>query len=135
MCWLHMCPFQWYLKTNWQYPQLLDLKIPVSNRSRKNITYQCPRTKSSVSSPKRLSKQNSKQKHFDSNIQCHCGQLSEQTGDICLLVWCILAYCNPPNNLIRARQPLQKGQCDPDRVVPSSSIVRSDLQSLVQTKW
>ena len=28
---LHMRPFQWYLKTNWQYPQSLDLKIPVSN--------------------------------------------------------------------------------------------------------
>ena len=31
MGWLHMRPFQWYLKTNWQYPQSLDLKIPVSN--------------------------------------------------------------------------------------------------------
>ena len=28
---LRMRPFQWYLKTNWQYPQSLDLKIPVSN--------------------------------------------------------------------------------------------------------
>ena len=28
---LHMRPFQWYLKTSWQYPQSLDLKIPVSN--------------------------------------------------------------------------------------------------------
>ena len=28
---LHMCPFQWYLKTHSQYPQSLDMKIPVSN--------------------------------------------------------------------------------------------------------
>ena len=31
MGWLHMCPLQWYLKSNWQYPQSLDLKIPISN--------------------------------------------------------------------------------------------------------
>ena len=28
---LHMRLFQWYLTTGWQYPQSLDLKIPVSN--------------------------------------------------------------------------------------------------------
>ena len=34
---LHMRPFQWYLKTHWKYPQLLDKKIPCSVILRKNI--------------------------------------------------------------------------------------------------
>ena len=34
---LHMRPLQWYLKTNWQYPQSLDLKIPVSNLLLKHL--------------------------------------------------------------------------------------------------
>ena len=36
---LHMHPFQWYLKTNWQYPQSLDLKIPVSNLLKKHLQW------------------------------------------------------------------------------------------------
>ena len=32
-------PFQWYLKTNWQYPQSLDLKIPVSNLLKKHLQW------------------------------------------------------------------------------------------------
>ena len=120
MGWLDMRPLQWYLKTNWQYPQSLDLKIPVSNlllrpspvverskqcenmlsltsrraqypyfhrcikpglrspsrkhdsqwqldKSRKNITYQCSRVTGSVSSLKKVSKHNSKQKNSGSN--------------------------------------------------------------------
>ena len=134
---LYMRPFQWYLKTNWQYSQSLDLKIPVSNllkkhlqwwkdpkyknglsftsigtqypyfhrcvksglrssvrkhdsqcqldRSRKITSYQCPRIKGSVSGLKKLSKQNSRQKGSDSNRQCHCSQLSEQTRGNTLL--------------------------------------------------
>ena len=48
---LHMRPFQWYLKTHWQYPQSLDLKIPVSNllksylqwwKNPKNLAKGCP---------------------------------------------------------------------------------------------
>ena len=48
---LHMRPFQWYLKTHWQYPQSLDLKIPVSNllksylqwwKDPKNLRKGCP---------------------------------------------------------------------------------------------
>ena len=48
---LHMRPFQWYLKTHWQYPQSLDLKIPVSNllksylqwwKDPKNLRKDCP---------------------------------------------------------------------------------------------
>ena len=39
MDWLHMRPFQWYLKTNWQYPQSLDLKIPVSNLLKKHLQW------------------------------------------------------------------------------------------------
>ena len=48
---LHMRPFQWYLKTHWQYPQSLDLKIPVSNllksylqwwKNPKNLEKGCP---------------------------------------------------------------------------------------------
>ena len=78
------------------------------DKSRKNITYQCSRVKGSDSGLKKLSKHNSKPKNSDSNRQRHCGQLPEQTGDthswdMCLLVWRILAYCNPRNILIRAR--------------------------------
>ena len=36
---LHMHPLQWYLKTNWQYPQSLDLKIPVSNLLLKHLQW------------------------------------------------------------------------------------------------
>ena len=36
---LHMRPFQWYLKTNWQYLQSLDLKIPVSNLLKKHLQW------------------------------------------------------------------------------------------------
>ena len=48
---LHMRPFQWYLKTHWQYPQSPDLKIPVSNllksylqwwKGPKNLSKGCP---------------------------------------------------------------------------------------------
>ena len=48
---LHMRPFQWHLKTHWQYPQSLDLKIPVSNllkshlqwwKDTKNLKMGCP---------------------------------------------------------------------------------------------
>ena len=34
-----MRTFQWYLKTNWQYPQSLDLKIPVSNLLKKHLQW------------------------------------------------------------------------------------------------
>ena len=102
------------------------------DRSRKNITYQCPRDKDSVSSPKRLSKQPSRQKNSDSNRQCLCGQLSEQTGgthswDMCLLVWHILAYCNPRNILIRARHI--QGCLN----VIADSLSRKD--KVIQTEW
>ena len=36
---LYMRPFQWYLKTNWQDPQSLDLKIPVSNLLKKHLQW------------------------------------------------------------------------------------------------
>ena len=36
---LHMLPLQWYLKTNWQYPQSLDLKISVSNLLLKHLQW------------------------------------------------------------------------------------------------
>ena len=156
-----MRPFQWYLKTNWRYPQSLDLKIPVSNflkshlqwwkdpnnlknglsfsstgtqypyfhkciksrlgssfrkqdsqwqlgRSRKLLHINVLELKAVFLALKELSKQNSRQKGSNSNRQCHCSQLSEQTRgntllDRCLLVWRILAYCNPRNILIRAR--------------------------------
>ena len=36
---LHMRPSQYYLKTHWQYPQSLDLKIPVSNLLKKHLQW------------------------------------------------------------------------------------------------
>ena len=36
---LYMRPFQWYLETNWQDPQSLDLKIPVSNLLKKHLQW------------------------------------------------------------------------------------------------
>ena len=58
---------------------------------------------------------------------------------MCLLVWRILAYCNPRNILIRARHiqgclnVLQEGQNNSNRMVPSSSDIQLNLQSLAQT--
>ena len=133
---LHMRPFQWYLKTNWQYPQSLDLKISVSNLLKKHLQWwKDPKYKNGLSftsigtqypyfhrcvklglrssvrkhdsgnwtdqekllhinvlelkavflALKKLSKQNSRQKGSDSNRQCHCSQLSEQTRGNTLL--------------------------------------------------
>ena len=74
--------------------------------------------------------------------------LNKQGGthswDMCLLVWHILAYCNPRNILIRARHiqgclnviahsSLQEGQNNSNRMVTSSSNIQPNLHSLAQT--
>ena len=48
---------------------LENMTVAFGQIKKKNITHQCPRTKSSVSSPKKLSKQSSKR---------HCSPLSEE---------------------------------------------------------
>ena len=73
--------------------------------------------------------------------------LNKQGGthswDMCLLVWRILAYCNPRNILIRAghiqgclnviADSLQERQNNSNRMVSSSSNIQSNLQSLAHT--
>ena len=158
---LRMHPFQWYLKTNWQYPQSLVLKIPVSNflkshlqwwkdpknlknglsvsstgtqypyfhkciksrlgssfrkhdsqwqldRSRKLLHINVLELKAVFLALKELSKQIlDKRVLIATHNATVVSYLSKQEGthswDRCLLVWRILAYCNPRNILIRAR--------------------------------
>ena len=118
-------------------------------KSREISSYQCPRVKGSVSGLKKLSKHNSKEKNSDSNRQCHCGQLSEQTGGNTLM-GCVspgLAHLGLLQSSkhthksqtysglsqCHSRQSLQEGQNNTDRVVSSSSNIHSNLQSLAQT--
>ena len=182
---LHMRPFQWYLKTNWQYPQSLDLKIPVSNflkshlqwwedpknlknglsfsstgtqypyfhkciksrlgssfskhdsqwqldRSGEITSYQCPRVKGSVSGLKKLSNRIlDKSVLIATDNATVVSYLNKQGGthswDMCLLVWHILAYCNPRNILIRARHI--QGCLN----VIADSLSRKD--KIIQTEW
>ena len=198
---LHMRPFQWYLKTHWQYPQSPDLKIPVSNllksylqcwKGPKNLRKGCPlhpqehntlifTDASNQGSGAHLenltisgnwtnqgkllhinvlelkavflalkSFQNrilDKRVLIATDNATVVSYLNKQGGthswDMCLLVWCILAYCNPRNILIRARHiqgclnviadSLQERQNNSDRMVSSSSNIQSNLQSLAHT--
>ena len=199
---LRMRPFQWYLKTNWQYPQSLDLKIPVSNflkshlqwwkdpknlknglsfsstgtqypyfhkciklrlgssfrkhdsqwqldRSRKLLHINVLELKAVFLALKELSKQNSRQKGSDSNTQCYCSQLSEQTRGNTLLgqVSPGLAHLGLLQSSkhthksqthsglpqCHSRQSLQERQNYSDRMVSSSSNIQSNLQSLAHT--
>ena len=158
---LHMRPLQWYLKTNWQYPQSLDLKISVSNLLLKHLQWWKDPNNVRVGCPLHPEEHNiliftdaSNQgwgahlenmtvsgnwtdqekllhinvlelkavfralKSFQNSVQNKriliasdnatvVSYLNKQGGthswDVCLLVWCILAYCNPRNILIRAR--------------------------------
>ena len=102
------------------------------DRSRKLLHINVLELKAVFLALKELSKQNSRQKGSDSNRQCHCSQLSEQTRgntlwDRCLLVWRILAYCNPRNILIRARHI--QGCLN----VIADSLSRKD--KIIQTEW
>ena len=169
---LHMRPFQWYLKTNWRYPQSLDVKIPVSNflkshpqwwkdpknlknglsfsstgtqypyfhkciksrlgssfrnqdsrwqlgRSRKLPHINVLELKAVFLALKELSKQNSRQKGSNSNRQCHCSQLSEQTRGNTLLDRCAILQSSEQTHKSQthsglpqchSRQSLQEGQ-------------------------
>ena len=121
----------------------------VVGQVKKNITYQCPRVKGTISGLKKLSKQISKQKNSDSNGQCHCGQLSEQTGDntlmghvspglahLCLLQSSKHFHKSQTHSGLpecHSRQSLQAGQNNSNRIVSSSSNIQLNLQSLAQT--
>ena len=35
---IHMRPFQWFLKTNWQFPQSLDMVVPISQLIKDHLT-------------------------------------------------------------------------------------------------
>ena len=189
---LRMRPFQWYLKTNWQYPQSLDLKIPVSNflkshlqwwkdpknlknglsfssigtqypyfhkciklrlgssfrkhdsqwqldRSRKLLHINVLELKAVFLALKELSKQNSRQKGSDSNTQCYCSQLSEQTRGNTLLgqvspglahLGLLQSSKHTPKSQTHSglpqchsRQSLQERQNYSDRMVSSSSNI------------
>ena len=182
---LHMRPFQWYLKTNWQYPQSLDLKIPVSNllkkhlqwwKDPKNLKMGCPlhpqehntliftdasnqgwgahlenmTVSGNWTDQEKLRHINVLElkavflalKSFQNKIldkrvliatdnATVVSYLNKQGGthcwDMCLLVWRILAYCNPRNILIRARH-IQ--HC---LNVIADSLSRKD--KIIQTEW
>ena len=98
---------------------------------------------------KELSKQNSRQKGSDSNRQCYCSQLFEQTRGNTLLgqVSPGLAHLGLLQSSkhthksqthsglphCHSRQSLQERQNNSDRMVSSSSNIQSNLQSLAQT--
>ena len=182
---LHMRPFQWYLKTHWQYPQSLDLKIPVSNllksylqwwKDQKNLRKGCPlhpqehntliftdasnqgwgahlenmTVSGNWTNQEKLLHINILElkavflalKSFQNKIldkrvliatdnATVVSYLNKQGGthswDMCLLVWRILAYCNPRNILIRARHI--QGCLN----VIADSLSRKD--KIVQTEW
>ena len=182
---LHMRPFQWYLKTHWQYPQSLDLKIPVSNllksflqwwKNPKNLEKGCPlhpqehntliftdasnqgwgahlenlTVSGNWTDQEKLLHINVLElkavflalKSFQNRIldkrvliatdnATVVSYLNKQGGthswDMCLLVWRILAYCNPRNILIRARHI--QGCLN----VIADSLSRKD--KIIQTEW
>ena len=182
---LHMCPFQWYLKTHWQYPQSLDLKIPVSNllksylqwwKNPKNLEKGCPlhpqehntliftdasnqgwgahlenlTVSGNWTDQEKLLHINVLElkavflalKSFQNRIldkrvliatdnATVVSYLNKQGGthswDMCLLVWRIMAYCNPRNILIRARHI--QGCLN----VIADSLSRKD--KIIQTEW
>ena len=182
---LHMHPFQWYLKTHWQYPQSLDLKIPVSNllksylqwwKNPKNLEKGCPlhpqehntliftdasnqgwgthlenlTVSGNWTDQEKLLHINVLElkavflalKSFQNRIldkrvliatdnATVVSYLNKQGGthswDMCLLVWRIMAYCNPRNILIRARHI--QGCLN----VISDSLSRKD--KIIQTEW
>ena len=103
------------------------------DKSREISSYQCPRVKGSLSGLK---------KNFQNTIQNQriliatdnatvVSYLNKQGGthswDMCLLVWRILAYCNPRNILIRARHI--QGCLN----VIADSLSRWD--KIIQTEW
>ena len=189
-------------KTNWQYPQSLDLKIPVSNflkshlqwwkdlknlknglsfsstgtqypyfhkciksrlgssfrkhdsqwqldRSRKLLHINVLELKTVFLALKELSKQTSRQKGSDSNRQCYCSPLSEQTrgntllGQVSpglvhlgLLQSSKHTHKSQTHSGLRqchSRQSLQEGQNNSNRMVTSSSNIQPNLHSLAQT--
>ena len=182
---LHMRPFQWYLKTHWQYPQSLDLKIPVSNllkshlqwwKDKKNLKIGCPlhpqehntliftdasnqgwgaHLENMTASGNWTSQEKTLHinvlelkavflalKSFQNKIlnkriliasdnATVVSYLNKQGGthswDMCLLIWQILAYCNPRNILIRARHI--QGCLN----VTADSLSRKD--KIIQTEW
>ena len=182
---LHMRPFQWYLKTHWQYPQSLDLKIPVSNllksylqwwKNPKNLEKGCPlhpqehntliftdasnqgwgahlenlTVSGNWTDQEKLLHINVLElkavflalKSFQNRIldkrvliatdnATVVSYLNKQGGthswDMCLLVWRIMAYCNPRNILIRARHI--QGCLN----VIADSLSRKD--KIIQTEW
>ena len=182
---LHMHPFQWYLKTHWQYPQSLDLKILVSNllksylqwwKDQKNLRKGCPlhpqehntliftdasnqgwgahlenmTVSGNWTDQEKLLHINVLElkavflalKSFQNKIldkrvliatdnATVVSYLNKQGGthswDMCLLVWRILAYCNPQNILIRARHI--QGCLN----VIADSLSRKD--KIIQTEW
>ena len=116
---------------------------------KKIASYQCSRVKGSVSGLKRAFKTNSRQKGSDSNRQCYCSQLSEQTRGNTLLgqVSPGLAHLGLLQSSkhthksqthsglphCHSRQSLQERQNNSDRMVSSSSNIQSNLQSLAHT--
>ena len=81
---------------------------------------------------KELSKQNSRQRVLMATDNATVvSYLSKQEGthswDRCLLVWRILAYCNPRNILIRARR------IQGCLIVIADSLSRKD--KIIQTEW
>ena len=182
---LHMRTFQWYLKTHWQYPQSLDLKIPVSNllksylqwwKDPKNLRKGCPlhpqehntliftdasnqgwgahlenMTVSGIWTDQEkllhinvlelkavfLALKSFQDTILDKRVLIATDNanvvsyLNKQGGthswDMCLLVWRILAYCNPRNILIRARHI--QGCLN----VIADSLSRKD--KIIQTEW
>ena len=182
---LHMRPFQWFLKTHWQYPQSLDLKIPVSNllkshlqwwKDPKNLKKGCPLHPQEHNTLIFTDASNqgwgahlenltisgtwtSQEKNLHINVlelkavflalksfqnqilnkriliatdnATVISYLNKQGGthswDMCLLVWRILAYCNPRNILLRARHI--QGCLN----VIADSLSRKD--KIIQTEW
>ena len=182
---LRMRPLQWYLKTNWQYPQSLDLKIPVSNflkshlqwwkdpknlknglsfsstgtqypyfhkciksrlprsfrkhdsqwqldRSRKLLHINVLELKAVFLALKGLSKQVLDKRvliatHYATVVSYLSKQEGTHSWDRCLLVWRILAYCNPRNILVRATHI--QGCLN----VIVDSLSRKD--KIIQTEW
>ena len=98
---------------------------------------------------KELSKQNSRQKGSDSNRQCHCSQLSEQTRGNTLLghvspglahLGLLQSSKHSHKSQIHSglpqchsRQSLQEGQNNSNKMVTSSSNIQPNLPSLAQT--
>ena len=119
------------------------------DRSRKLLHINVLELKAVFLALKELSKQNSRQKGSDSNTQCYCSQLSEQTrGNTLLgqvspgLVHLGLLQSSKHTHKSQthsglpqchSRQSLQERQNYSDRMVSSSSNIQSNLQSLAHT--